>query len=237
MNSVLSSLEPPVEIETAAPPAASVIWLHGLGADGHDFEPLVPELRLPPRPGVRFVFPHAPYRPVTLNGGHVMRAWYDMALTEHGFSQDAGHLREAEETVHGLVRREQSRGIPSVRIVLAGFSQGGTVALQAGLHYPERLAGILALSCAVAAPAELAGTVHPANAATPIFMAHGEYDRLIPFDLAVAARRALQAGGLPVDWHVYRKDHTVCPEEIAALSRWLTGVLLLGENGGESEPA
>lgn len=199
--------------------------MHGLGADGHDFEGLVPELGLPAELAVRFVFPHAPYRPVTLNAGYVMRAWYDIAMGKQGLAQDVSHIEESEKTVAGLIRRENTRGIRANRIVLAGFSQGGVIALTAGLRHPEPLAGILALSAPLAGVEGLAGQVHPANVATPIFLAHGRQDPLVPFALGERVRQVLRDRGLPVEWHEYQMAHSVCLEEVHDMAVWLGRVL------------
>ncbi len=217
--------EPVVEIETGPKPSASVIWLHGLGADGHDFEALVPELRLPPKPALRFVFPHAPYRPVTINGGYVMRAWYDIAMSARGFEQSIEHIRESEKILQGLIEDEIRRGIASERIVLAGFSQGGAVALHTGLRYPKPLAGILSLSAPIPYAENLMSEVSPANTTIPVFMAHGTDDRMIPFDKAQQSHRLLEAHGLRHEWHAYAMGHTVIPDEIRDIARWLAGVI------------
>ena len=217
--------EPPVEIETGAGPSASIIWLHGLGADGHDFEGLVPELRLPDGPAVRFVFPHAPYRPVTVNDGYVMRAWYDIAMTERGFDPNAAHIRESQTILRGLIEDEVRRGIPSERIVLAGFSQGGTIALHTGLRYPKPLAGIMSLSAPVPFVGELMAEVDPANAKIPVFMAHGTDDRMVPFAMAQAFCQLMQSRGLSLEWHAYVTGHTVVPDEIRDITLWLGRVL------------
>lgn len=216
-------MDPPVETETGKNPTASIIWLHGLGADGHDFEPVVPELKrdVP----VRFIFLHAPYRPVTINDGYVMRAWYDMGMSDRRFVQNAEHIREAVGVLNQYAAREVERGIPAERIVFAGFSQGGVIALNAGLRYPQRLAGIMALSTLVSDAEDLANEINPANTATPIFLAHGTLDRLIPFELAQAAQEKLAANKLHLEWHSYPMDHTVSREEIADIYAWLTRVL------------
>ena len=219
---------PPVEIETAPKPAASVIWLHGLGADGHDFEPLVPELHLPARLAVRFVFPHAPQRPVTLNGGHVMRAWYDVALSDRGFMQNEAHIREAESIVRGLIEREFKRGVAHARIVLAGFSQGGLIALHTALRYPETLGGVLALSALAPDVEGLLRGMRPDNIRTPVFLAHGTQDTLAPFSMAEAACRRLSEAGLKPEWHAYPAGHTVTTEEVRDIARWLLAILAAG---------
>ena len=221
MNSMSDSLDPPVEVETGPQPTASIIWLHGLGADGHDFEAVIPELRLPVEPALRFVFPHAPYRPVTINGGYVMRAWYDIAMGEDGFEQNADHIHESAKILQGLIVNETRRGIAADRIVLAGFSQGGAIALHAGLRYPAPLAGIMALSAPVPFAGELMTEVHPANATVPVFMAHGTDDQTIPFDSARRAHELMQARGLHPEWHAYEMGHTLVPEEIRDIARWL----------------
>jgi phospholipase/carboxylesterase len=220
---MLKSSDPPVEIETGKNPAATIIWLHGLGADGHDFEPIVPELKL--AVPVRFVFPQAPYRPVTINDGYVMRAWYDMGMSDHRFVQNADHIRESVAILNGYAAREVERGMRPERIVLAGFSQGGVIALHAGLCYPQRLAGIMALSTLVSDAEKLAQERHSANATTPIFLAHGTFDRLIPFELAREAQATLAARGLNLEWHSYPMDHTVSREEIGDVRAWLARVL------------
>ena len=206
-----------IEIETGPNPAAAVIWLHGLGADGHDFEPIVPELRLA-KP-VRFVFPHAPIRPVTINQGMRRRAWYDIFQFGGGPEDDAG-VRESQKLVEGLIRKEQGR-----KIVLAGFSQGGAIVLQTALRHPERLAGVMALSTYLPLSATLENERHKANHDVPIFMAHGKFDDIIPIDKAKRSREILEKLGYPVTWKEYPMPHSVCAEEIADLSRFLTTIL------------
>jgi phospholipase/carboxylesterase len=222
--------EPAVEVETGANPAASIIWLHGLGADGHDFEPIIPELHLPAAPALRFVFPHAPYRPVTINNGYVMRAWYDIAMSERGFEQNFEHIRESGKILQALIGKETRRGIPCERIVLAGFSQGGAIALHAGLRHPETLAGIMALSAPVPFAETLMAEVHPANAAVPVFLAHGTDDRVVPLDLAQPAHRWMEARGLKLERHTYKMGHTLVPDEIRDIAAWL-GRVLAGPGG------
>ena len=216
---------PPIEIETAPQPTASVIWLHGLGADGRDFVPIVPELRLPSDLAVRFVFPHAPHRPVTINRGSVMRAWYDIAETEFGRQEDEAGIRESEQTVRGLIQRETERGIASERIVLAGFSQGGAVALHTGLRLPQRLAGILALSTYLPLADTLKAEAHPANDDVPIFMAHGTDDPIIPLALGESSADLLTRRGAKLEWRTYEMEHSVCLDEILDIADWLTRVL------------
>ena len=213
-----------IEIETGDRPDAAVIWLHGLGADGHDFEPVVPELRLPQRLSLRFVFPHAPVRPVTLNQGMRMRAWYDILQLGGGAEDDPG-IRASQKSVEDLIAREGSRGIAPGRIVLAGFSQGGAIALQTALRSSERLAGTLALSTYLPLAATLAAERSPANRDLPIFMAHGSQDPMIPVDRARASRDALAALGYAVEWREYPMPHSVCLEEISDIAAWLTRVL------------
>jgi len=215
----------PIEIETGPHPDASIIWLHGLGADGNDFEPIVPELGLSGSPAVRFVFPHAPYRPVTVNAGATMRAWYDIAIDGRGFHQDETHIRESEQMLRRLIAQERERGIDSRRIVLAGFSQGAAVALHTGLRYPEPLAGIMALSMPVPLPERIVSELNPANAHVPVFLAHGTQDHVVPYPMGEYGRRLLDQIGLPVEWHSYSMDHTVCLEEIADIRTWLARVL------------
>ena len=219
-----STHEPPVVLETGPAPDATVIWLHGLGADGHDFEALVPELRLPPRPALRFVFPHAPFRPVTINGGYVMRAWYDIAMTENGIEQNRNHILDSEKILQSLIAEQKQGGIPCDRIVLAGFSQGGTVALLTGLRYPEPLAGILSLSAPVPFAASLMAEIHHANERVPVFMAHGTEDQMIPFSMAESARKIMTAHGLMLTWREYATGHAVVADEIRDIAIWLKQV-------------
>ena len=219
----MSDLLETIEIETGREPRAAVIWLHGLGADGHDFEPIVPELGMPATaPGVRFVFPHAPVQPVTINGGAVMRAWYD--VTGDG-RQDAAGIRSSQARVEALIARERARGVAARSIVLAGFSQGGAIALQTGLRHPERLAGILALSTYLPLPDTVADEAHAANRGVPIFMSHGIQDALIPLSWATRSRDHLVTLGYAVEWREYPMPHSVCAEEIEDVGVWLRSVL------------
>jgi phospholipase/carboxylesterase len=220
-----AELLPCVEVETAPNPGASVIWLHGLGADGNDFVPIVPELRLPPSLPVRFVFPHAPVRPVTINNGMRMRAWYDIAAADLSNRADLEGVRQSQLLLEALVGREKARGMPSGRIVLAGFSQGGAIALYTGVRQAERLAGIVALSTYLVSADTLETEAGSANRALPIFMAHGTADPIVRYGWGEASRRALEAAGYRVDWHSYRMEHSVCLEEIIALGEWLARVL------------
>lgn len=220
---------PPIVIETGDHPAASIIWLHGLGADGHDFEPIVPELSLPDNLPVRFVFPNAPFRPVTLNGGYVMRAWYDIAIETRGFHQDAAHIRESERYLRDLIAHEQAHGTASRRIILAGFSQGAAIALHTGLRYSEPLAGILALSMPIPLAERIPEELHTSSRQTPVFLAHGTDDQIVPYPLAENARRLLEQLGLSVEWHSYPMGHTVSIEEIGHIRAWLLRVLASGQ--------
>ncbi|HTM28914.1 MAG TPA: dienelactone hydrolase family protein [Rhodanobacter sp.] len=212
---------PSVEHETAANPRHSVIWLHGLGADGNDFAPIVPQLVDPAWPALRFVFPHAPVRPVTINGGMPMRAWYDIAAADLVARQDEAGIRASTAEVAALIAREHARGVPSEHIVLAGFSQGGAIALAAGLRHAQPLAGIVALSTYVPMHSTLAAERHPANAATAIFWGHGSADPVVPMPRGAESRDLLLALGYAVDWHSYPMAHAVCAEEIADLRAWL----------------
>lgn len=214
-----------IEVETGPAPRASVIWLHGLGADGNDFVPLVPELGLPGTLSLRFVFPHAPMRAVTINRGYVMRAWYDIVEREGAWREDAAGVRESGRLVEALLERETARGIPAQRMVLAGFSQGGAMALYAGPRYPERLAGIMALSCALPLADSLGSEASPANLDVPIFMAHGTHDPVVPLARATRSRDLLIGLGYRVNWREYSMPHSVCPEEVNHIAEWLAGVL------------
>jgi phospholipase/carboxylesterase len=214
-----------IEISPAGAVLASIIWLHGLGADGHDFEPLIPELGVVEQLGVRVVLPHAPRMPVTINGGMVMPAWYDIAGVDFRQAEDARGIRTSSRRLAALIEREIARGIPPERIVLAGFSQGGAIALHTGLRYPERLAGILALSTYLPLAQDLPDERAAANAGIPIMQAHGEQDTVVPLALAVASRDRLQALGYRVDWHTYHMPHAVSPAEIEDIRDWLYGVL------------
>ncbi len=216
-----------IELETGPTPTASVIWMHGLGADGNDFVPVVRELALPPSLPIRFVFPHAPVRPVTINNGFRMRAWYDIVAADFNSRTDVAGVRASQLQVEALIAREVARGIRSSRIVVAGFSQGGAVALYTGLRHTERLAGIIALSTYLVGADKLATEAASANRAAPIFMAHGTADPIVRFDWGNASRDALVKSGYNVDWHTYGMEHSVCMEEINAVSAWLQRVLRL----------
>jgi phospholipase/carboxylesterase len=199
--------------------------MHGLGADGHDFEPIVPELVRPGERALRFVFPNAPVRPVTLNRGYPMRAWYDILGLERGTIQDEAGIRASHAEVEALIRRENERGIPTGRIVLAGFSQGGAMAIFSGTRYPEKLAGILALSCYMLLESHFAAERAPVNQATPVFMGHGAQDPVVSPALGEQTHRLLEAGGYAVEWHSYLMPHSVCPQEVADIAAWLRRVL------------
>ena len=213
-----------IEIETGAKPAAAVIWLHGLGADGHDFEPIVPELRLPASLPVRFIFPNAPQRPVTINMGMRMPAWYDILQMGGGAEDEAG-IRESQAAIEKLISAQKQQGIPARKIVLAGFSQGGAIVLQTGLRHAERLGGILALSTYLPLAPKLASERQAINNDLPILMAHGSQDPMIPMARAAQSRDALTALGYPVEWREYAMPHSVCPEEIGHIADFLRRVL------------
>jgi phospholipase/carboxylesterase len=210
-----------IEIESGPNPQASVIWLHGLGADGHDFEPIVPELRL--SKAVRFVFPHAPVRPVTINNGMRMRAWYDIFQFGGGPEDEKG-VRESEGLLGKLIQAEKTKGIQPAKIVLAGFSQGGAIVLQTGLRYPERLAGIMALSTYLPLHEKIS-EASQANRDVPIFMAHGAHDDIIPLRRAEQSKDLLVKSGYPVEWKTYPMPHSVCGEEVRDIAAWLSRLL------------
>lgn len=221
-------MEPSLETLQLNPPVAaeaSIIWLHGLGADCHDFEPLVPGLRRAISRPTRFVFPNAPTRPVTINGGLPMRAWFDVTGMEFDRGQDAGGIRESARALEQLVRREMDRGLGADRIVLAGFSQGGAIALHAGLRFPERLAGVIVLSAYLPLAESLDAEASEAARRTPIFMAHGAVDPIVPHALGEASKSFLAERGYDVEWHEYAMPHAVCPEEESDLGGWLERVL------------
>jgi phospholipase/carboxylesterase len=217
-----------VVLEPDSPATASVIWLHGLGADGQDFVPIVPELRLPERPGVRFVFPHAPVRPVTINNGMRMRAWYDILALSGSSRQDEAGIRASAALLDDFIRRERERGIEAARIVLTGFSQGGAIALHTGLRYPQRLGGIAALSTYLPMPHRLAEEASQVNRDLPILMCHGTGDPMLPVQMGEASRDYLVAAGYEVEWKSYPMQHQVCMAEIEDMARWLRSRLSLG---------
>jgi phospholipase/carboxylesterase len=214
-----------VEIETGAEPTGTVIWLHGLGADGHDFEPIVPELLSPGQAPLRFIFPHAPLRAVTLNGGFTMRAWYDIVSLDRAGPEDLRGVRESQALIETLIDRENERGIPTARIVLAGFSQGGALALYAGVRHADKLAGIMGLSCYLLLGGRLAAERTAANQATPIFLAHGTHDPVVAPALGEETRRLLEQNGYGVEWHAYSMPHSVCPQEVTDIAAWLRRAL------------
>jgi phospholipase/carboxylesterase len=218
-------LLPHVELATGPEPAGTVIWMHGLGADGWDFVPIVRELPLPEDFALRFIFPHAPPRPVTINNGMQMRAWYDIAMNDIARLPDERGIRESQAAIERLIAREHERGVDAGRIVLAGFSQGGAIALQAGLRHAGRLAGIVALSTYLPLEESLDAEAASANRATPILMAHGTEDPVVPLQLAERSRAALQRRGYDVEWHTWPMPHAVCAEEIEAISAFLGRVL------------
>lgn len=215
-----------LEICTGNAPDASIIWLHGLGADGHDFAPVVEALQ--PLPHIRFILPHAPERPVTINAGYVMPAWYDIYGSSLTDRHDADGIRASQAQIEELIAREKARGIAASRIALAGFSQGGAIALHAGLRHAEKLAGILALSTYLPLPETLAAERSPRNLETPIFMAHGSYDDVIPLPAAAASARLLGQSGHAVEWHEYPMPHSVCNEEIADIAAFIGRILAPG---------
>lgn len=217
-----------IEIETRAKPDASVIWMHGLGADGNDFVPVVQELDLEGLPGIRFIFPHAPVQPVTINNGYRMRAWYDIRWGDlEGTSKQADEkgVRESQAAIVRLLEREHSRGIGPENVVLAGFSQGGAMALQTGLRHPHTLAGVMALSCYLPLAESFAAEATAGNRNTPIFMAHGLQDGVVPYELAARSRAVLAQHGYTVEWHEYPMAHSVCLEEIGDIGHWLRETL------------
>jgi len=219
----MSQMLDAIEIETGANPATSIIWLHGLGADGNDFAPIVPELDLP-KTAIRFVFPHAPVQPVTINAGMRMRAWYD--ITDGAIRrEDERGVRASQALIETLIGREKERGTRAERLVLAGFSQGGAIALQTGLRYPQRIAGIMALSTYVPISEHLHAEASAANRKAPIFMAHGSFDPVIPLARAQESRKLLQSLGYGLEWREYSMPHSVCPEELADIGAWLQQIL------------
>jgi len=222
----MSDLLENIEIETAPNPTVAIIWMHGLGADGNDFVPLVRELDLAGLPGIRFVFPHANTMPVTINGGYVMRSWYDIVATDLGRNEDEAGLGASQLQVEALIAREKARGIPADRIILAGFSQGCAMTLQTGLRHPEKLAGLLCLSGYVPLSAKIPTERSQASLATPIFQVHGRHDGVIPIARAEQTRDLLKSMGYEVEWHEYQMQHSLCQEEVDDIGAWLKKVLL-----------
>lgn len=222
LGEVVMDLLPAIELETAAHPQFSVIWLHGLGANGQDFVPVVPELGLQKDKAVRFIFPHAPEMPVTINGGYVMPAWYDiLSLSGSSRQIDQAGIERTRKQINALIDREVARGIPADHIVLAGFSQGGAMAYSVGLTYPERLAGVMALSAYIPAPDWLDQQRTVANQHTPILVAHGTHDPVVSLALGEQAKVWLQAHGYALSWQTYPMEHQVCLQEIRAIGQWL----------------
>jgi len=211
-----------VEVTTGENPRGSVIWLHGLGADGHDFEPIVPELRLPSDLSLRFVFPHAPVQPVTINGGMAMRSWYDIVSFDSEGRADRAGVLESSELLEGLIAREIERGIAPDKIVIAGFSQGGAVAIHTALQTEHPIAGLMALSTYMALPEDAASAVSRKD--LPIFMAHGSFDPVLRMEWGRSSADRLIEAGYAIDWHEYPMAHAVCPQEIADISRWLASI-------------
>jgi phospholipase/carboxylesterase len=221
----MTTLLPRIELESAPLPLCSVIWLHGLGADGNDFASIVPQLDLHGCPPIRFIFPHAPTMPVTINGGYVMPAWYDIVGANLVDRQDAAGIQKSEKAIVALIEQEVARGIPYERIVLAGFSQGCAMALHTGLRLPHRLAGIMALSGYLPLADRFPTERHTANAKTPVFMAHGTQDPVVILKRGEDSRDALKALGHTVQWHTYPMPHSVHPQEIADIAVFLKQVL------------
>ncbi|MDH5537262.1 MAG: alpha/beta hydrolase [Betaproteobacteria bacterium] len=224
----MSQLLETIEIETGNEPKVSVIWMHGLGADGNDFVPIVNELDLSDMPPIRFVFPHAPMRPVTINNGYVMRAWYDVSLGDlEGNSRKADErgVRESQAEIEALIVREAGRRMAHENILLAGFSQGGAMALQTGLRHAQRLAGVMALSTYLPLAGSFAAEAAPANARTPVFMAHGTLDPMVPHAMGLSSRDLLKQAGYDIEWHEYPMKHSVCLEEIGDIGTWLRNAL------------
>jgi len=224
----MSALLETIELETGANPAAAVIWMHGLGADGNDFVPIVKELDLSGAPAIRFIFPHAPMMPVTINNGYVMRAWYDVSFGDlEGRTKRADEqgVRQSQAQIGQLIARETGRKIPSEKIVVAGFSQGGAIALQTGLRYPRKLAGVMALSCYLPCADSLTTEAAPANTKTPVLMAHGTQDPVVPYAMGKNSSDMLVKAGYAVEWHDYPMQHSVCLEEVRDIGAWLTRVL------------
>ena len=211
-----------VEVTTGDNPVGSVIWLHGLGADGHDFEPIVPELHLPADLPLRFVFPHAPIRPVTINGGMAMRAWYDIVSLDTEGRADAAGVHESTAILEELITREKTRGIDASRIVIAGFSMGGAIAINTALHTKEKLAGMMALSTYLPLPGDIDGASGRRD--LPVFMAHGSFDPMLPMQWGQVSAEKLREAGFEIEWHEYPMAHAVCPEEIRDIREWLLKV-------------
>ena len=208
-------------VETGPAPTFTIIWMHGLGADGHDFEPLVPELLEAGLPALRFVFPHAPVRPVTINNGYAMRAWYDIIGIDRRSAEDFAGIEASSQAIAALIRNENELGIPTSRVALAGFSQGGAMALHLGTRHPEKLAGVIALSCYLPLSRGFETARAAANQSTPIFMAHGTQDPVVPYALGAESRQLLETAGYSVEWHSYPMPHSLCEPEVADIRAFL----------------
>ena len=220
-----------VTVETGPHPAYTIIWMHGLGADGHDFEPLVPELLDDGMPAIRFVFPHAPVRPVTINNGYAMRAWYDLIGIDRRSAEDFRGISESADAISGLIHREHARGIDSDHILIAGFSQGGAMALHLATRHPDTFAGVIALSTYLPLAQDFARLRNGANLRTPIYMAHGTQDPVVPFALANDSRQLLAGAGYNLEWHAYPMPHSLCPQEVTDLRAWLARICATREPG------
>jgi phospholipase/carboxylesterase len=214
-----------VIVETGPKPSFSIIWMHGLGADGHDFEPLVPELLEKDFPSLRFVFPHAPVRPVTINNGYQMRAWYDIIAIDRRSAEDEAGIKASADAIGALIKREHDSGIPSSRIAIAGFSQGGAMALHIATRSEEKFAGVIALSCYLTLARQFATERSSANLATPLFMAHGVQDPVVPFVLGEDSKRVLEGTGYKVEWHSYAMPHSLCEPEVADIRAFLKRIV------------
>lgn len=226
MNYTRHDTQSAVTLQPAGAATASIIWMHGLGADGNDFVPIVPELRLPASLNIRFIFPHAAMRPVTWNNGYVMRAWYDIKALGLKAEEDATGIHQSEQTIRRLIQHEIDQGIPPNKIVIAGFSQGGAMALQVALRYPHRLAGVMPLSTYLPLRDTLADEANIANKDIPILMCHGRQDPVVPYELGDTSRKLLEAQGYVVDFRSYNMPHSVCAEEVDDISQWLQKVLI-----------
>lgn len=214
-----------VVLETSPNPDAVIIWLHGLGANGHDFESIIPELKLPENLRIRFIFPHAPSMPVTVNGGYVMPAWYDIMGQNILTGEDEQGMRRSQKQIVELIEAEKKKGILAGRIILAGFSQGGAMTLFAGLRFPQKLAGLMVLSAYLPLPEKLTAELSEANAKTSVFMAHGKQDGVVPFEGARISKEFLLKRGIPLEWHEYSMAHSLHPQEIKDISAWLQKIL------------
>ena len=220
------NLTPLIELETGILPTHTILWMHGLGADGNDLIPIVRQINFPSNIHIRLLFPHAPMRPITINHGSVLRAWYDIYNLDFDCREDIVGLRSSQLTIEGIIDLEEQRGIPPENILLAGFSQGGVMALYAGLRYAKKLAGIVALSCYLPLAKNLSIEAHKANLDIPIFMAHGHNDSMIALTLATASKKELLDSGYDLEWHEYPMEHSVCIREIVDISNWLKRVLI-----------